>query len=62
MLKYKLAALALVLAPTTCAHTNAPGASACVPWKTIQWYKKDTAKTIDQVKGNNARRAAYCDA
>lgn len=32
----------------------------CSQWRAVSWSTKDTAMTVDGVKGNNARRAAWC--
>lgn len=29
-------------------------------WRPISWSSKDTLKTIDEVKANNARHEAWC--
>jgi hypothetical protein len=34
--------------------------SACSVWRPISWSVQDTDRTIEDVKANNARRAAFC--
>jgi len=30
-------------------------------WRAVSWSSRDTLKTIEEVKANNARHAAWCD-
>ena len=61
----RLSLLAIVLAviPAGCAKMTgivATNASVCQVWKPIGWSKKDTDRTIIEVKVNNARRDGWC--
>jgi hypothetical protein len=52
---------ALTLLLAGCATTTGTGAiSACSVWRPITWSVQDTDRTIEGVKANNARRAAFC--
>lgn len=51
---------ALPILSAGCAQTPSSADSVCSPWRSITWSKKDTPETVDQVKGNNARRGAWC--
>jgi len=64
----KRTALMLTLAavlPTLlagCNRTAGVGIEAtCAQWRAISWSQHDTPETIDGVKGNNARRKAWCE-
>lgn len=62
-MRYALMTLS-ILTLTGCASlTNTSGADryACAVWKPVSWSAQDTDQTIREVKGNNARRAAWCD-
>lgn len=55
--------LAVVLSTLLAAcKTTDTGAtdSVCTHWRGITWSSNDTPQTIDEVKGNNARRGAWC--
>lgn len=60
----KLMPLLAVVLPVTlvgCKTTDSGGISACASaWHPITWSQKDTARTIEEVKANNARREAWC--
>lgn len=44
-----------------CARTTAIGVTeACAVWPYTSWHVKDTDKTIEGNKVNNARRAEFC--
>lgn len=44
-----------------CKTTGSAGTeSVCAQWRSVSWSSKDTLPTIDEVKGNNARRRAWC--
>lgn len=43
-----------------CQTTGTGGTEVCTVWRGIGWSASDTPETIDGVKGNNARRKAYC--
>lgn len=43
-----------------CQTTAIDGTEVCSAWRPILWSSKDTPETIDGVKGNNARRGAWC--
>lgn len=36
------------------------GIEVCTVWRPVTWSQRDTPETVDGVKGNNARRTAYC--
>jgi len=48
---------------TGCATTTATSVTnnaVCSVWREISWSKKDTDKTITEIKVNNARRGVWC--
>ena len=47
---------------SACARTTAGAGTeaTCAQWRPITWSQHDTAGTIADVKGNNARREAWC--
>lgn len=53
-----LAALPTQLAG--CNRTATGGTEVCSVWRPVTWSLKDTPETVDGVKGNNARRGAWC--
>ena len=53
-----LSVLAIPLA--SCKTTETAVISACDQWRAVSWSQKDTQDTIADVKGNNARRGAWC--
>jgi len=53
----------LTLALSGCATmTGSVGTNkaVCGVWRDVSWSKKDTDKTIEDVKINNARREGWC--
>ena len=63
MLPRKLTMMLAAVLPILCAGcatTGSGGTSVCSSWLSITWSKSDTAQTVDGVKGNNARRKAWC--
>lgn len=62
MLPKLMKPLAVVL-PILLAGCQTMGSGAtevCSAWRSLTWSKQDTPETVDEVKGNNARRAAWC--
>lgn len=57
--KLLIAASAILLAG--CQTTGTGVTDACGQWRAVSWSVKDTPQTIDEVKGNNARRKAWCE-
>lgn len=58
-----LLAAALPILAAGCKTTASVGTEAvCAQWRGVSWSMKDTPETIDEVKGNNARRGAWCGA
>ena len=57
-----LLACALPILNAACATipTGATSAGVCAQWRPITWSRRDTPDTVDQVKGGNARRTAWC--
>lgn len=56
-----LAAVPLILlAGCQTTGTAATDTAVCAQWRGIQWSRADTAETVDGIKGNNARRRAWC--
>jgi hypothetical protein len=55
-------ACAVTLLLAGCGRTMATGGTeaACSVWRPISWSGKDTDRTIEEVKLNNARRAGFC--
>ncbi len=45
-----------------CQTTGSGVTEVCTVWKPVLWSSRDTPETIDGVKGNNARRGAWCQA
>lgn len=43
-----------------CQTTATGETEVCAVWRPVTWSQKDTPETIDGVKGNNARRGAWC--
>jgi type IV pilus biogenesis protein CpaD/CtpE len=61
MLRTTLLCGALPILLAGCAQTSTSGGNAvCSHWRPITWSLSDTPETVDQVKGNNARRTAWC--
>ncbi len=57
-----LCVAALTMLTAGCATTGSSGQTeVCAVWRGIGWSEKDTPKTIEEVKGNNARRRAWCE-
>lgn len=54
------AALPILAAGCATTPTSAGSAGVCAQWRGITWSRQDTPETIGGVKGNNARRAAWC--
>lgn len=56
--------LAIGLLLASCVQTTGTaeisGASACAVWPYVSWSSKDTDKTIEDAKLNNARRDGWC--
>lgn len=55
-----LGAMLLTL-PACVSTTVGSGRTECHVWRPVSWSAKDTDQTIAEVKGNNARRAAWCE-
>lgn len=56
-----LLAAALPILAAGCKTTGIVGTDeVCAQWRGISWATSDTPETIDGVKGNNARRQAWC--
>lgn len=66
---FVLCAISLTLL-SACKTVNTAVTSPCVAqaagqeaaWRAISWSSKDTLKTIEEVKANNARHEAWCKA
>ena len=43
-----------------CQTMGSGGTEVCAQWRSVSWSKLDTKQTIAEVKGNNARRGAWC--
>ena len=54
-----LAVLPILLA--ACQPTGSGETEVCSAWRSVTWSQRDTPETIDGVKGNNARRGAWCN-
>lgn len=54
-----LAVLPILL--VACNQTATGETEVCSVWRPVSWSQKDTPETIDGVKGNNARRGAWCN-
>lgn len=58
--------LLLIIPVAACATTTGLSGSdaelnqVCTLWTGIQWADADTDQTIREVKGNNAKHAAFC--
>jgi predicted small secreted protein len=52
--------VALPILLAACQTTGSGGTEVCSHWRSISWSKVDSLQTIDEVKGNNARRKAWC--
>lgn len=51
------------VALTGCVHQSATvetNGLVCSAWTPVTWSKKDTDRTIEEVKQNNARQKAWC--
>ena len=59
-LRTTLLLLVLAIPLASCKTTDTAVISACEQWRPVSWSQKDTRETIADVKGNNARRAAWC--
>lgn len=55
-----LMALSLTVILSSCKTMASGGTDVCAVWRPVSWSVKDTLPTIDDVKGNNARRGAWC--
>jgi len=56
-----LAAVLLTLGAAGCqTATGGTESAVCAQWKGITWSSQDTPQTRDEVRGNNARRGAWC--
>ena len=56
-----LLAVALLIPLAGCKTTGSGVTDVCeTAWRPISWSQKDTARTIEEVKANNARRGAWC--
>jgi hypothetical protein len=44
----------------SCYKTTGTAETSCLVWRPISWSSKDTPKTIEEVKLNNARQKAWC--
>lgn len=60
MLPMMLTLVALPILLAGCQTTGSGATSVCSQWRSITWSSRDTPQTIDGVKGNNARRGAWC--
>ena len=60
ILRMTLLGAALQILLAGCQTTAIGGTEACSAWRSISWSSRDTPETVDGVKGNNARRAAWC--
>jgi outer membrane biogenesis lipoprotein LolB len=62
-MRFKLTMLcAATLLLAGCSKTTGIGGiNACDFWRPVSWSQKDTPQTVAEVKGNNARRKAWCD-
>ncbi|CAH1664299.1 hypothetical protein CHELA1G2_12356 [Hyphomicrobiales bacterium] len=57
-----LLAAALPILAAGCKTTGTVATeNVCAQWRGISWATSDTPETIDGVKGNNARRLAWCE-
>lgn len=43
-----------------CQTTGSAETEVCSVWRPVTWSQRDTPETVDGVKGNNARRGAWC--
>lgn len=56
-----LAAVLLTLtAGCATTPTSVGSGGVCAQWRGITWSRRDTPETAVEVKGSNARRAAWC--
>lgn len=63
-----LLASALLIPLAGCKTMGSGVTSPCLPqavgqeaaWRPISWSSKDTLKTIEEIKANNARHEAWC--
>lgn len=55
-----LVVLSIPLAGCVTTGTGGSDPAVCAQWRGVSWSSKDTPQTIADVKGNNARRAAWC--
>lgn len=53
-------ALASALSLAACTKTMGTVETSCLVWQPVSWSLKDTPQTVEEVKANNARRAAWC--
>jgi len=53
---------ALIWLLAGCTTTTATVGTECAVWRPISWSLKDTPETVTEVKANNARRKAWCEA
>lgn len=53
-------ASALLIPLAGCNRMGTDAISACSVWRPISWSVKDTPQTVGEVKGSNARQAAFC--
>lgn len=61
-LRTKLLALASATLLAGCQTTGTGVTDPCTTqWRPVTWSTKDTPRTIDEVKGNNARRKGWCE-
>lgn len=59
-LRTVLLLVALPMLSAGCQTTGSGETEVCSVWRPVTWSQKDTPETIDGVKGNNARRNAWC--
>jgi len=43
-----------------CSMRNTAAIDACIVWQPVSWSQKDTPRTIEEVKINNARWEGWC--
>ena len=53
-------ASALATLSAACSTTVSGGTDVCQQWRGVTWSLSDTPDTQADVKGNNARRKAWC--
>lgn len=59
-LRTVLLLVALPMLSAGCVTTGSGETEVCSVWRSVTWSQRDTPETIDGVKGNNARRGAWC--